>query len=143
MEWIKKHYDQAALAGFALALLAVSVLLILQSQGFSSKFEGVQLQSTERIGVPPPDLAAVTSAQQAVDKSAVWEPSKKGSLFVSERYYLEGGTPKKSTEGDRENIPFFPGERIPNKLLLDAGFSPLDANVFLHDPDKDGFENGY
>lgn len=143
MEWIKKHYEQAALAAFAVALLAASVLLILQARGFATKFEGVQLQAPERIGVPPPDLAAVTTAQQGVDKSAVWDlDDKKGSLFVSKRYYLDAGVPKKSTEGDKEN-PFFPGEHIPNKTLLDYGFSPLDPNVLLQDPDQDGFENGY
>src|SRR5215213_7602564 len=141
MEWIKKHYDQAALAALALALLAVSILLILQAQGFASKFEGTRLQSTERIGVPPPDLAQVRAAQQAVDKSVVWDQTKKGSLFVSERYYLDAGVPKKSTEGETKN-PFFAGELVPNKILLDAGFSPLNPNVMLEDPDKDGFENG-
>ena len=141
MEWIKKHYDQAALAAFALALLAASVLLILQAQGFASKFEGTNLHATERVGVPPPDLAAVTTAQQAIDKPAAWNPSEK-SLFVSKLYYIEAGAPKKSTEGLVRN-PFFPTESIPNKVLLDAGLSPLDPGALTQDTDKDGFENGY
>jgi hypothetical protein len=142
MEWIKKHYDQAALAALALALLAVSVLLILQAQGFQAKFENVRLQTTEKIGVPPPDLTQVTTAQQGVDKPAVWDPVKKGSLFVSERYYLQGGVPTKSTQGEKDSI-FFPGEKIPNQWFLDNGFSPLDPAVLTQDPDQDGFENDY
>jgi len=151
MDWIKKHYDQFALALLALVLLVFSVILILRAKGFATQFSGATVTSTPRGKVSPLVLVPVEEARKALENPPQWADAesrkvgtvekKRGQLFVSDRYVIgKDGTPKKP---DKESFytDSLTNKPIENTWFIDHNLPLLDQNVWSQDPDGDGFFN--
>jgi hypothetical protein len=146
MDWIKKHYDQFLLALAALALLAVSGLLILKARSFGENFTAAQTNIVPRDKVPEVDLSALESARKLADSPVRWQPAAGTNeyLFVVEPYILDKGFPKKPKEGYIHHDTLTGTQaapNIPNSFFLKNKLPLLDAGVATQDPDKDGFFN--
>ena len=153
MDWIKKHYDQFALALLAVALLALSVLLILRTQSFGDGFSAATAKSEPRDKVPPVVLDRVDEAKKALENPLQWaeadshsegageKDKKRGQLFVSDLYVIgSDGTPKKpGVEAFYKDT--LTGKPIPNMWFMKNHLPLLDPTVPLQDTDKDGFPN--
>lgn len=142
MDWIKKHYDQFLLALAALALLAVSGLLILKTNSFGENFADAQTPIIPSEKVPDVDLTALEGAKKLVDAPLSWQ-SKSGTnefLFVSARYVVDPTTqkPEKPGIGSRYNDSLT-GAPIPNEFIDRNRLPLLDSTVTKQDTDKDGF----
>ena len=154
MDWIKKHYDQFALALLALALLIFSVLLILRALSFGAGFSAATATAAVRDKVPPLVLVPVEEAKKTLEASPQWdelnsrqprkdapEPRKYGSLFAADRYVIgKEGTPKKTDQESFYNDTLT-GLPIPNSWFIERNLPLLDPAVSSQDPDKDGFNN--
>ena len=152
MDWIKKHYDQFALALLALVLLVFSVILILRAQSFGSRFSAATATAIQRDKVPPLVLDQVEEAKVVLDNPPQWNESesrkqgtteeKRGSLFVSDRYVIskDTKTPKKPI-GEKFYADTLTGKDIDNSWFIDNNLPLLDPAVPLQDPDGDGFLN--
>ena len=146
MDWIKKRYDQFALALMVLLLFASSAMLVLKSQSFAEKFSDALATVAPNEKIPPLVLDRVEEAKAVLEKPAAWlieskEPRTRGSLFVSQRYILgQDGTPQKPDKGSlyTDSLTTKP---IPSSWFLDNNLPLLDATVTQQDPDKDGFTN--
>jgi hypothetical protein len=134
MDWIKKNTDQFALAVLSLVLVALSGLIIFKASTFGDSFSAIQTTPPRNDNIPPLQMAVMTEAQQSAEKPAQWIP-KRGSLFVSEPFFVEGG---RLVKLDRKGMNFPP---VRNAWLSKYGLSLLDPNVLNDDPDKDGFTN--
>ncbi len=153
MDWIKKHYDQFALALLAVALLALSVLLILRAQSFGDGFSAATAKAEPRDKVPPVVLDRVDEAKKALENPPQWaeadshpegaaeKDKKRGQLFVSDLYVIgSDGTPKKpGVEAFYKDT--LTGNPIPNMWFMKNRLPLLDPTVPLQDADKDGFSN--
>ena len=152
MDWIKKHYDQFALALLALALLILSVFLILRANGFAAGFSAATATAQVREKVPPLVLATIEDAKKTLDAPPQWdevnsrqpnkdEPRKYGALFVPDRYVIgTEGTPKK-TETESFYADTLTNVSIPNRWFIEHNLPVLESTVPFQDPDKDGFNN--
>ena len=152
MDWIKKHYDQFALALLALILLALSVMLILRAQGFGSTFAAATATAIPHDKVPQVPLDSIDAAKDALEHPPQWAeidshddppalPKKRGSLFVSDPYVIgDDGTPKKPGEGAMHKDSLT-AKFIPNRWFMNNRLPLLDQTVTSQDPDKDGFNN--
>jgi hypothetical protein len=146
MDWIKKRYDQFALALMAILLLAFAVLIILKAQGFEAQFADALSTVPENNKIPPLVLKDVDDAKIALQTPAKWtvETGQKrntGLLFASDLYIIgDSGTPEKTGVGAR-NRDSLTNKEIPNQWFIDNSLPVLDANVTQQDPDKDGFTN--
>ena len=153
MDWIKKHYDQFALALLALALLALSVMLILRAQGFGSGFSAATATAIPKDKVPPVVLDRVDEAEKLLKTPPQWaeeesrppsgddKDKKRGQLFVSDRYVIgKDGTPNKPSK-ESFYADSLTGKPIKNLWFIDNNLPLLDPTVPLQDPDKDGFVN--
>ena len=152
MDWIKKHYDQFALALLALALLALSVMLILRAQGFGSTFAAATATAIPHDNVPQVPLDAIDKAKDALEHPPQWAeadsqdnpptaPKKRGSLFVSDPYVIgEGNLPMKPAAG-AIHTDSLTGKKIPNMWFMSNHLPLLDQTTPQQDPDKDGFNN--
>lgn len=152
MDWIKKHYDQFALALLALVLLACSVLLIQRVQGFGGAFSAALANPKPKEDVPPLVLSSIEAARKALEAPPQWRENdsraqeedgktrKRGSLFVADRYVIENNLPK-PPGGVSFYKDSFSGKDIPNGWFMDHRLPLLDPEVRLQDPDKDGFLN--
>jgi len=135
MDWIKKHYDQFFLALASLILLASAVLLANTAMHFKGIFANLQqgVKHNTTITGLPVDVLEKSTAE--LEKPMLWNPKKEaGSLFVSEKYFVQDGKPTLLTSGTI-HAP------VPNEWLLDNGLDIQDPDVLNQDPDKDGFTN--
>lgn len=153
MDWIKKHYDQFALAFLALVLLILSVMLILRAQGFGTGFSAATAPAMTRDKVPPLVLVPIEEAKKTLEAPPLWDepnsrqprkdaPDRKyGSLFVPDRYVIgTGGVPVK-TDQESFYADTLTEVRIPNSWFIERNLPLLDPTVRDQDPDKDGFKN--
>lgn len=152
MDWIKKHYDQFALALVALVLLALSVMLILRAQNFGTGFTAATATAIPRDKVPPVSLELIAAAQEALTNPPQWnetdshpqgstQDKKRGSLFVADLYVIgQDRTPKKPS-GESFYNDSLTGQPIKNIWFMDNHLPLLDPTVPFQDADKDGFPN--
>ena len=135
MDWIKKNYDQFALAVVSLILLASSMLLSSTAINFKGVFANLQtgVKHNNTISGFPVDV--LENERTEFEQPQLWVPNKEsGSMFVSEKYFVQGGRPVLLTSGT-VHAP------VPNEWLLDNGLDITDPDVLNQDPDKDGFSN--
>ena len=139
MDWIKKHADQFALALLGLILLALSVLVILKTQGFAEGFSDAMTSPPHSKDVPKVDTTLIGDAQKKFEAPNTWAPKpENGSLFVSYRMILgEDGVLRRAEKGFVEKN----GVKIPNEWLLKYGLDVLSKSALDEDLDKDGFTN--
>ncbi len=154
MDWIKKHYDQFALALLALALLVLSILLILRAQGFGAGFSAATTTAAVRDKIPPLVLVPIEEAKKTLEAPPQWDepnsrqprkdaPERKyGSLFVADRYVID----KKTELPIKTGVTSFYADTltnapIPNEWFIERNLPLLDPAVPSQDPDKDGFTN--
>lgn len=137
MDWIKKHYDQFALAVLAVALIAASVVLFLKVSGFNENFAAAQASPAHNNKIAPLDLSVIAAANEELSKPELWKPkAENGSLFVSWRYLIgKNGTPERP---DKEGMLHPP---VPNSWFLKYNLDLLSNTVLNDDPDGDGFSN--
>jgi len=139
MDWIKKNYEKLVLLIFALVLLAMSAMLILDAMHFEETFAGIKGQVAARHDVPPPDTAPLDRAAAALQKPAQWSSEHKGSIFISEPYLLQGNPPELVDPFAAGSKPLH--EPVPNEWFTKNGLDILDPNILNEDPDGDGFTN--
>jgi hypothetical protein len=142
MDWIKKHYDQFALALAALLLLALSGFLILKSRAFSDSFAEAQADVTPSEKVPALDLTSLQSAQALLDQPARWMPKETVNpfLFVPNLYVIRNNRPEPPDKGS-DHKDSLTGKEIPNVFFSKNKLAVFDKTVPTQDPDKDGFTN--
>lgn len=139
MDWIKKNFDQFALAAFSLILLAASAFIIMKSLSYGETFSATASSPPPNNTVKPLDLAPINEAVAAAGKPAQWSPKGSagaktaGSLFVAKKTILKDGKPEAVTD---EGMTFPP---VPNAYLAKYNLSLVNPAVLTDDPDKDGF----
>ncbi len=138
MDWIKKHYDQFALALLAVALIASSAAVAMNTLGFNEEFVAAKTPPPRKTKIPPLDMGKVGDAQQALLKPVAWSQLKQnGQLFVSWKYFLDPLDKKQVRPGSdplsRTHPPVLDSWLIKHSLDL------LSSNVLQEDGDKDGF----
>lgn len=146
MDWIKKNYDQFTLAVFAAGLVAVSAMTFLNTSGFSERFSAAVASPNPNNTIPAIDTAVIDQARQQLEQPTVWKERNAetdqngGLLFTSERYIATGRGLKKIKD-DALWMHSRTKEPIPNKWVLEHGFSVLDKDQARKDSDGDGFWN--
>jgi hypothetical protein len=149
MDWIKKNPDRFTLALLSVALLAVAILLFLQSGSFGERFSEAASVPARNNQIPAVDTAVLAQAKQQLEKPGTWEPRKdakgnpihSGRLFTSESYYLTDVGQLKKPDQDSLYNDTDTGKPIPNTWFLGHSFPLLDKEVPFMDPDNDGFLN--
>lgn len=150
MDWIKKHYDQFALALLALILLACSVMLLLKAKSFGDGFSAATATMITRDKVPPVSLEMIDQAVATLKNPPQWaEPEsqgqgaekKRGSLFVSDLYVIGANQSPVKPIDESFYKDTLTGKAIPNRWFITARLPLLDPAVPLTDTDKDGFFN--
>jgi hypothetical protein len=141
MDWIKTNYDRFILALFAVALIAVGVMLFLSTQKFGDKFAEVMTSPSKSNKIPEVDTAKITEARKNFDQPLKWQTNNhSGLLFTSERYVVENGQLRKIGQGYLQHSRIEgPAGQIPNAWIVQYNLSPVDPAVGLQDPDGDGF----
>lgn len=133
MDWFKKNYDRTLLILAGLLLLAVGVLLYLNSASFSEQFADRNSSKPPNHTVAAAALEPIQLGSEALEKPRNWG-GHDGSLFVSRPYVLKDGRLYDPLESEE---PLHPP--VENKWLIKYDLDYTIMDVLSTDPDKDGF----
>ena len=135
MDWIKNYYDRLALAMVSLLLLGASFFLIHEAIQSRETFANLTATVKHNNNIPRFSVEALTQAQTDLENPATWVFKKgSGSLFVSEKYMIEGKKPVLLLSGTVH-------PPVPNEWFIQHGLDLTDPDVLNQDPSKDGFTN--
>jgi hypothetical protein len=144
MDWIKKNYEQALLALLALAVIATSVILFLNSQSFAEKFSDAASSPNINRKLPVLDTEVIESAKKKLESPKLWTSTNhEGLVFTSTKYTVDPGPPPalKPWKGGAQWTDSETGKPIPNEWFPKYGLPETDEAVVGQDPDQDGFLN--
>ena len=146
MDWIKKNYDRFTLAVFAAALVAVSVMMFLNTSGFAERFSAALASPPHNNTIPAVDTAVIDAAKQQLETPTVWKERDSdkdqngGLLFTADRFIAGPQGPEKVK--DRAIwVHSRTKQSIPPAWVLDHNLDPLDPAQAQRDADGDGFWN--
>jgi hypothetical protein len=139
MNWIKKNPHLLALAVLALALVASSVLIYLNTRSFDQKFASAMTPVTPDTKVTPLDIKVITTAEENALSPKTWRGQ---GLFIPEQYVIDSATnmPKKNKDASFYKDSLTKAD-IPNAWFDKYHLKTDDPNVPFADSDKDGFTN--
>jgi len=147
MNWIKKHFDQFALALLGAVLIAASAMIFMSTSSFEERFAAVMTAPPPNNAIPPSDTKGMEEARRQLEQPAIWKPRtpdtdpNDGLVFSAARYIIspEGRPVKvKSTSTWTHSRT---KEPIPNEWVLANNFNALDPAGANQDADADGFWN--
>jgi len=147
MDWIKKRYDQFAAALSAIALIAVAVMIFLNTTAFQERFSAVMTTPSRNDQIPAVDTAVIDEARRQLEQPAIWKPrapetEANGGRLFSATHYIVGpeGRPIKIKEASTW-VHSQTQQPIPNEWVLNHNFDALNPAGAQMDPDGDGFWN--
>lgn len=135
MDWIKEHYDKAALFAAALAAVVSSVFVGLNVSSLPAMFEGRDSSKPRNDTIAPPPIEAIQAAAAILKKPKEWA-AHEGSLLVSRPYVLKDGKLVNPLEGTEQLHP-----PVPNSWLIQNDLDYSLSDVLELDADNDGFTN--
>ncbi|MDQ3200395.1 MAG: hypothetical protein M3Q46_14640 [Verrucomicrobiota bacterium] len=135
MDWLRTHYDRAAVLAGALLLIICAVFIFLSASGFSERFGALQNPPLPNDKVPAGQAAAIAEARPKLQAPSQWSSSGRSGLFVPEKHFIgPDGQP-----ATLQNTLLHPP--VPNEWLEEFGLPITEADVLTQDADSDGFTN--
>ncbi len=134
LEWIKAHYDRAAVIAAALFLFISAIAIWGSAIQFGNRLLTPQPPRPKAASQPPVAVELDRTAEQ-LQQPAQWRASTRSGLFVPEKHFIgEDGLP-----ATLQNTEVHPP--VPNDWFEKYGLAIEDADALDQDPDKDGFTN--
>ncbi len=134
LEWIKAHYDRAAVIAAALFLFISAIAIWGSAIQFANRLLTPQPPRPKAASQPPVAVELDRTAEQ-LQQPAQWRASTRSGLFVPEKHFIgEDGLP-----ATLQNTEVHPP--VPNDWFEKYGLAIEDADALDQDPDKDGFTN--
>ena len=135
MDWLRAHYERAALLAAALFLILCSLFVFLGASGFRAQFDLLQNVPPPNNKIPAGNAPEITAAMQKLEQPAQWTTSGRAGLLVPEKHFI-GPDGQPATLHDTLLHP-----PVPNDWLEEFGLPITEADVLTQDADGDGFTN--
>src|SRR5438132_9878126 len=134
IDWIKAHYDRAALMGAALFLFICAISIWWSASQFGNRLVTPQPARPKTASQPPVAVELDRAAEQ-LQNPAQWKASTRSGLFVPEKHFIGADGLPATLQNTQVHPP------VPNEWFEKFGLPIQDADVLDQDPDKDGFTN--
>jgi hypothetical protein len=134
LEWIKAHYDRAALIAAAALLFIFAVWIWWSVIQFGNRLV-TQQPPAPKAASPPPIAVELDHAAEQIEHPAQWKASTRSGLFVPEKHFIGADGLPATLQNTEVHSP------VPNDWFEKYGLPIEDADVLDQDPDKDGFTN--
>jgi len=134
LEWIKAHYDRAALIAAAVFLFVSAICIWWSAIQFDNRLVTLQAPRAKTAS-PPPIAAELDRAAEQLQHPAQWKASKRSGLFVPEKHFIGPDGMPATLQNTEVHPP------VPNDWFEKYALPIEDADVLDQDPDKDGFSN--
>ena len=134
LDWIKAHYDRAALIGAAVFLFISAVSIWWSAIQFGNRLVTPQ-PSRGKPASQPPVAVELDHAAEQLQNPAQWKASTRSGLFVPEKHFIAADGLPATLQNTQVHAP------VPNDWFEKYGLPIEDADALDQDPDKDGFTN--
>ncbi len=134
LEWIKAHYDRAALIAAAVFLFISAVSIWWGAIQFGNRLVTMQAPRAKTAS-PPPIAAELDRASEQLQLPTQWKGSTRSGLFVPEKHFIGPDGMPATLQNTEVHPP------VPNDWFEKYHLPIEDADVLDQDPDKDGFSN--
>lgn len=135
MDWVRAHYERAAVLATASFLLVCALLIALAAAGFDENFSGLHNTPTPNNKIAEGRLPELGQAMRKLQTPPQWTFSGRSGLFVPEKHFIgEDGQP-----ATLQNTLLHPP--VPNEWLDEFGLPITEGDVLTQDADGDGFSN--
>lgn len=134
LDWIKTHYDRAALIAAALFLFISAICIWWSAIQFGNRLVTPQ-PSRGKPASQPPVAAELDRAAEQLQHPAQWKASKRSGLFVPEKHFIGADGLPATLQNTQVHAP------VPNEWFEKYALPIEDADALDQDPDKDGFTN--
>src|SRR5881396_1067419 len=134
MDWIKAHYDRAALIAAAIFLFISAIWIWWSTIQFGHRL--VALRAPPQKAASPPAVAVeLDAAAKELEHPAQWKASTRSGLFVPERHFIGTNGLPATLQNTQVHPP------VPNDWFEKYALAIEDADALDQDPDGDGFSN--
>jgi hypothetical protein len=133
-DWIKAHYDRAALIAAAAFLFVSAISIWWSAIQFGNELV-TQQAPRAKTASPPPVAVELDRAAEQLEQPAQWKASTHSGLFVPEKHFIGADGMPATLQNTQVHPP------VPNDWFEKYGLPIEDADVLDQDPDKDGFSN--
>ena len=135
MDWVRTHYERAAVLAAALFLLLCALFIFLSAGSFDENFSGLHNAPAPNNQIPEGRAPELADAMQKLQTPPQWTFSGRSGLFVPEKHFIgEDGQP-----ATLQNTLLHPP--VPNEWLEEFGLPITEGDVLTQDSDGDGFSN--
>src|SRR2546423_8873839 len=135
MDWIRAHYDRAAVLAGAIFLVLSSLFIFLSAASFRERFSAIPN------ALAPNDKMLVSKAPEIEDAlhrlqaPPQWTFSGRSGLFVPEKHFIGANGQPATLQNTLLHPP------VPNEWLEEFSLPITEGDVLNQDPDDDGFSN--
>ncbi len=134
IDWIKAHYDRAAVIAAAVFLFISAISIWWSAIQFGNRLVTPQ-PSRPKAASQPPVAVELDRAAEQLQNPAQWKASTRSGLFVPEKHFIGTDGLPATLQNTQVHAP------VPNDWFEKYGLPIEDADVLDQDPDKDGFTN--
>jgi hypothetical protein len=134
LQWIKAHYDRAALMAAAVFLFISAISTWWSAIQFGNRLVSPQPPPTKAAS-PPAVAVELDGAAEQLQDPAQWKSSMRSGLFVPEKHFIGADGLPATLQYTQVHPP------VPNDWFEKYGLPIEDADVVDQDADKDGFTN--
>ncbi len=133
--WLRDHYDRAAVLAAAFFLLLCAVFIFRNAAGFGEQLEGLRNVPPPNSKIPAGQAAEISAATQKLQIPSQWTSSARSGLFVPEKHFLGADGQPATLQNTFLHPP------VPNEWLEEFGLPITETDILTQDPDGDGFTN--
>src|SRR2546427_13005037 len=134
MDWIKAHYDRAALIAAGLFLFISAISIWWNAIQFANRLIAQQAPSPKNASSPATAIELDRAAEQ-LQHPAQWKSTGRSGLFVPERHFIAANGLPGTLQNTQVHAP------VPNEWFEQYALPVEDADALDQDPDGDGFTN--
>jgi hypothetical protein len=134
MDWIRAHYDRAAVLAASLFLIVCSFFTWRSAAQFGADFAANQFVGGSR-KVPLSKVEELEEAAEKLRQPAQWTFGGRSGLFVPEKHFIAANGFPATLQTTEVHPP------VPNEWLEQFNLPIADGDVLEQDPDGDGFTN--
>jgi hypothetical protein len=135
VNWIRAHYDRAALIVAAAFLFVCSISIWRSAAEFGENFAVMPTGASLKGASPLAKAVELDAAAQKLHQPPQWTFSGRSGLFVPEKHFIGVNGLPATLQTTMVHPP------VPNEWLEEFGLPIADADVLEQDPDRDGFTN--
>ncbi len=134
IDWLKTHYDYAALIAAAVFLFISALAIWWSAIQFNSRLI-TPLPAPPKTASPPPVAVELDRVAEQLEKPLQWRGRVRSGLFVPEKHFIGSDGLPATLRNTQVHPP------VPNEWFEKYSLPIEDADALEQDPDKDGFTN--